>query len=72
VTRIDAQPRKSADPTAKVVDLTAYREARLHEADRLPLFVRRAEPSLPPRRVLSDNEVAHRTLMLRHLEAGLR
>ncbi len=72
MTRTHAPLSAGANPASKIVDLAAYREARLGDRERMPLFARTPEPMPPaPRRVLSDNDVAHRTLMLRHLEAGL-
>ena len=61
----------SGNPTAKVVDLAAYRAARREEQDRLPLFaVPAPAPPSAVRAVLSDNEIAHRERMLRHLGTG--
>lgn len=59
----------SANPTARVVDLRAYRAARRRETDVLPLF---AQPfgGEPACRVLSPGQVAHRERMLRHLAEG--
>ena len=63
----------AAGATAKVVDLSAYRARRLREREQLPLCaVSAGIAATEPRRVLSDDEVAHRKLMLRHLETGRR
>ncbi len=72
MTRTPSEAGASANPAARLVDLAAYREARRREADSLPLFARDPAPASGERRVLSDHQVAHRMVMLRHLEAGLK
>jgi hypothetical protein len=73
MTAADRLAGAGADASAKVVDLSAYRARRLREREQLPLFA--VSPGIAgaePQRVLSDDEVRHRKLMLRHLETGRR
>ena len=73
MTAADRLAGAGADASAKVVDLSAYRARRLREREQLPLFaVSAGLAAAEPRRVLSDDEVTHRKLMLRHLESGRR
>lgn len=59
------RPAGSADPTAKVVNLGAYRVRR--ERNGRPLFGAGRLRAGRPRQTLSAGEVAHRERMLRHL-----
>jgi hypothetical protein len=67
----DVQGKAGADASSKVVSLAAYRAARLQEREQLPLFaVDIGRVPAGSARALTGRDVAHRELMLRHLQNG--